>query len=58
VRWRGRAAHAPEAASPPSDGAPSLRHTALPFGPFLAAAALVYLFAEPAIKVQSLVVGP
>jgi leader peptidase (prepilin peptidase) / N-methyltransferase len=40
------------------DIAPSLRHTALPFGPFLAAAALVYVFAEPWLAVRFLAVGP
>ena len=41
-----------------ADGPPSLRHTALPFGPFLAAAAVVYVFAEPWLAVRFLAVGP
>jgi leader peptidase (prepilin peptidase)/N-methyltransferase len=36
---------------------PALRHTALPFGPFLAAAALVYVFAEPWLAIRFLAVG-
>jgi leader peptidase (prepilin peptidase)/N-methyltransferase len=40
------------------DRPPSLRHTALPFGPFLAAAAVVYVFAEPWLAVRFLAVGP
>ncbi|MEZ4365802.1 MAG: prepilin peptidase [Kofleriaceae bacterium] len=31
----------------PAEPAPGLRHAELPFGPFLAAAAVLYLFAEP-----------
>ncbi|HMG56283.1 MAG TPA: prepilin peptidase [Kofleriaceae bacterium] len=39
-------------AAPDSDGNPSLLHTALPFGPFLCAAALFYLFAEPWLQLN------
>lgn len=42
---------APEAV-PEVDGAPSLMRTELPFGPFLALAAVFYLFAEPWILVN------
>lgn len=34
------------------EGEPSLRHTALPFGPFLAAGAVVYMFALPWLRVS------
>ncbi len=51
-RSRGKARPGPprdgDAPAPEGDEEnPSLLHTALPFGPFLAAAALFYLFAEP-----------
>jgi prepilin signal peptidase PulO-like enzyme (type II secretory pathway) len=42
---------APEAVAA-EDAAPSLMRTELPFGPFLALAAVVYLFAEPWILVN------
>lgn len=41
-----------ESAPPPEDDAPSLMRTELPFGPFLAMSALVFLFAEPWIVVN------
>jgi leader peptidase (prepilin peptidase)/N-methyltransferase len=37
-------------AGDPGDGAPSLMRTELPFGPFLAMAAVFYLYAEPWIQ--------
>ncbi|MDX2090908.1 MAG: prepilin peptidase [Kofleriaceae bacterium] len=37
---------------PPEDDAPSLLRTELPFGPFLAMSAMVFLFAEPWIVVN------
>lgn len=39
------------------DEAPSLRHVELPFGPFLAMAALFYLFAEPWILIRFRLLG-
>lgn len=51
----GAAAEAPDAEAPAGpEGAeqPSLLRTELPFGPFLAIAAVLYLFAEPWIIVQ------
>lgn len=52
ARSRKRSGAPPEvAAEPPPDGEaaeePSMMKTELPFGPFLAAAALLYLFAQP-----------
>jgi leader peptidase (prepilin peptidase)/N-methyltransferase len=48
------AAGAPDASGPPDagDAPPSLLRTELPFGPFLAAAALVYMFAAPWIDIH------
>ena len=45
---------APESAGPPDASAekPSVLRTELPFGPFLAMAAVVYLFAEPWIQIH------
>jgi hypothetical protein len=40
------------AEEPPQDAAPSLMRTELPFGPYLALAAVFYLFAEPWILVN------
>jgi len=58
-RAEGEAAAGPrsadEASGDPQDeatGAPSLMRTELPFGPFLAIAALFYLFAEPWIQLH------
>jgi leader peptidase (prepilin peptidase)/N-methyltransferase len=42
---------------PPEDDAPSLLRTELPFGPFLAMSALVFLFAEPWIVVNFRIPG-
>jgi leader peptidase (prepilin peptidase)/N-methyltransferase len=42
---------APEEAVDDDVGEPALRHTALPFGPFLAIGAVVYLFAQPWLRV-------
>ena len=41
-----------DAPEPAPDPSPSLMRTELPFGPFLALAATVYLFAEPWILVN------
>jgi leader peptidase (prepilin peptidase)/N-methyltransferase len=41
-----------DAPEPPADPAPSLMRTELPFGPFLALAAVLYLLAEPWILVN------
>jgi leader peptidase (prepilin peptidase)/N-methyltransferase len=51
---RGEAAPASgsDATAPDSEAAPSLMRTELPFGPFLAMAALFYLFAEPWIQLH------
>lgn len=58
---RGRAAPPPPPPPPedgepgdgePEDGEPSLMRTELPFGPFLAMAAIFYLFAEPWIQIH------
>lgn len=43
---------APSEAAPTDDDPPSLMRTEVPFGPFLAMAALVYLFAEPWIQLH------
>jgi leader peptidase (prepilin peptidase) / N-methyltransferase len=50
----GRAARSPGAAEEAvaDDQAPSLMRTELPFGPFLAMAALLYLFAEPWVELH------
>jgi len=51
----------PEASSAPEgdedDGEPSLRHVELPFGPFLAMAAVFYLFAEPWLVIRFRLLG-
>ncbi len=56
ARWLKSTPHGPaEAETEPLDSqedAPSLMRTELPFGPFLAAAALFYLFAEPWIVIN------
>jgi leader peptidase (prepilin peptidase)/N-methyltransferase len=41
----------------PEDDAPKLRHVELPFGPFLAMAALFYLFAEPWMIIRFRLLG-
>jgi leader peptidase (prepilin peptidase)/N-methyltransferase len=52
----GRAGDEPEpeagAEPAPEDASPSLMRTELPFGPFLAMAALLYLFAEPWVQLH------
>ena len=45
-------APAPDAAAPDGEEAPKLRHVEIPFGPFLAAAALAYLFLEPWLRLR------
>lgn len=40
------------AAAPEGEDAPKLRHVEIPFGPFLAAAALAYLFLEPWLRMR------
>jgi leader peptidase (prepilin peptidase)/N-methyltransferase len=40
------------AGAPDGEDAPKLRHVEIPFGPFLAAAALAYLFLEPWLRLR------
>ena len=47
----------PDGAEPDAEEAPSLRHVELPFGPFLAIAALFALFAEPWIVIRFRLLG-
>jgi leader peptidase (prepilin peptidase) / N-methyltransferase len=49
-RSRGRSPTTPEASEAESE--PKLRHVEIPFGPFLAAASLAYLFLEPWLRMR------
>jgi len=63
IARRGDAAEAPaegegtEEGTEPEDAGPSLMRTELPFGPFLAIAAVFYLFAEPYLQLHFRLLG-